>query len=156
MKRLVLFLLLPAAFALAACAANPVSTAQTVEQKAAALYGQFVIAEQAGRDIVCPNHAARRVDPTVRCAPTAPAGVVKAIAAVDAIAKPLADTMATAGRTYATARAEVDAAYRAGGQPTGAALAAVTVGLQNLLKAYEEAGPSIQALVAAIKQHTGK
>lgn len=153
MKRLPFAFLL---LALSACASNPFNTAQTVEQKAAALYGQFVIAEQAARDVVCPNHAERRADPTVNCKPTAPAGVVRAIATVDAIAKPLADTLAVAGRQYSTAKAEVEAAAKAGGQPTGQALAAVTVGLQNLTRAYEEAAPSIRALIAAIKSHTEK
>jgi len=139
-KSLFVAFLLPVFLVLPACSvSNPTGTAQTLEQKAAAIYGQFVIAEEAARDIVCPNYLAVRAAPTtIACAPTVPKGVVNAIASADRIAKPLADVMAASSRQYAAIRAAEGT-----GPKVAAALNALTV-------AYTEALPSIKALIAAV------
>jgi hypothetical protein len=89
------------------------------------------------------------------CAPTVPRGAVKAIAAADAIAKPLADSLVVAARQYAAAKADVDAARAAGATPTSQMLTAVSAGLSALTTAISEAQPSIEALVAAVKVING-
>lgn len=120
---------------------NPVQTAQTLEQKAAAVYGQFVIAQEAARDIVCPNYVAVRAAPaaSVPCQPTVPKGVVRAIASAENVAKPLADVLAVTTRQYAQVKAA---------QGTGAQVVAAFNALQA---AYSEALPSVMALISAVK-----
>jgi hypothetical protein len=78
------------AFALASCSVNPFRTAQTLEQKADALYGSFVIAQKQGVALVR--------DPTVSD------GIKRAIAEADAVAKPVADELYAAVIEYAAAR----------------------------------------------------
>lgn len=123
-------------FALVAC--GTFNASPSIESKAGTLYASFAIAEDAAAEIVCPGK-------TVPCRPTVPAGAVRAVASADAVAKPLADTLATAARRYADAKAQA----AAGGGTTAVVVAAA---LQQLTTAYAEAAPSIQALIAAVKQ----
>jgi hypothetical protein len=88
-------LLLLLAIGLAACAVNPFRTAQTLEQKADAMYGSFVIAQKQGVALVR--------DPSV------PDSVKRAIAEADAAAKPIADDLYDSILEFATLKREVAA-----------------------------------------------
>lgn len=137
-------IILTALFALLLTSCAAIKSADTIEQKAAALYGEFTIAETTAAAVVCPGRqgipASDPARSSVPCNPTAPAGAVRAIASADSVAKPLADTMATAARAYSDARKQA------------ASDGIVAAALQQLMRAYNDAGPSIKALVAAVNQ----
>jgi hypothetical protein len=85
--------LLLLAIGLAACSVNPFRTAQTLEQKADAMYGSFVIAQKQAVAIVR--------DPSV------PDSVKRALAEADAAAKPLADDLYEAILEFSAIQREV-------------------------------------------------
>lgn len=119
---------------LVACTTTPadlIRTAQTPAQYAFALYGTFVVTEEAAAGIV-EN-------------PGTPPVVVAIIRTADAIAKPAADTMLEAARAYVA----VNARLKAG--DNGVSLGDVSGALSLLITATQRAGPSIDALVKAIQ-----
>jgi hypothetical protein len=85
--------LLLLAIGLAACSVNPFRTAQTLEQKADAMYGSFVIAQKQAVALVR--------DPSV------PDSVKRALAEADAAAKPLADDLYEAILEFSAIQREV-------------------------------------------------
>jgi hypothetical protein len=129
-NKLAMTLLVVAATALAACGSlNPLSKAQTLEQKAYALYGQFTIVEEQAASLV--QEA------------SVPASAKKAIAQADAVAKPVADKLLAA--TLAVDRARDDLAA---GRTTEEKLLIATANLQRW---YDEVLPLIRDLAAAVK-----
>lgn len=124
---------LAAALLLAACA---VRTAETPAQKAFALYGTFVVAEEAAAALIA--------DPAL------PAAVRQGIRTADAVAKPLADALMAAAREYARAAAELRALEGAGATAPSPLLAKAEVALTALLRAHDRAAPSIAAFADMI------
>lgn len=107
---------------------GPSEVAETSEQQAYALYGQFVIAEEAAAGIV--------EDPGT------PQEVRETIAQADAIAKDVADDLLAASRSVMRIRAEI-----AAGKSTEEKL---NLAIINLDKWVAEAKPKIQALVSSL------
>ena len=126
--------LVPVLLFFTACTTTPADlfrTAQTPAQHAYALYGTFVVAEEAALKIV------RN--------PVTPEAVVRVIQKADAIAKPAADVMLVAARTYVT----LDAKFAAG--DPGIQMSEVRATFTELQHALVIAGPAIDALVAAVQ-----
>lgn len=71
----------------AGCASNPIATAQTVDQKAFATYGELVILEERGAALMKPGVGT-------------PTAVRTAIKSADAVAKPALDTLYAALQAY--------------------------------------------------------
>jgi hypothetical protein len=111
---------------------SPSAVAETPEQHAYALYGQFVIAEETAAGIV--------EDPAT------PQVVKDQIAKADATAKPVADNLLDAARSVMKIRAEL-----AQGKSSEEKLA---IAITNLEKWIADARPKIEALVASITRKT--
>jgi hypothetical protein len=109
---------------------SPSAVAETPEQHAYALYGQFEIAEAVAADIT--------EDPTT------PQSVREAIATADAAAKPVADNLLAASRSVMKIRAEI-----AQGKSTEEKLA---VAITNLERWIADARPKIEALIASMSK----
>jgi hypothetical protein len=92
--RLLKLHILPLLLILAACAANPFQTAQTVEQKGDALYGSYVIAKEQGAAILQTASVTDEVKRPV------------AQAMVDS--KPVGDALQDSLIQYASVKAQVD------------------------------------------------
>ncbi len=123
-------LLVVAAFALSACGTlNPLSHAQTLQQKAYAQYGVFVVVEERAAAVV--------QDATV------PASAKQAVARADAVAKPVADKLLATILAVDQIQADL-----AAGKTTEDKLVIATADLQ---KWYDEVVPLISGLVAAVK-----
>lgn len=128
-----LLLILPLAACQSLGIANPVGTAQTVEQKAFALYGTYVIAEEEAADIV-------------ELAET-PDVVKSVIRQTVVIAHPLAGSLRAAAESYGDVKDDLDAL------PNDAGLIAkATAALGNLEVIWQRAGPPMQALIGAVTQ----
>ena len=126
--------LVPVLLFFTACTTTPADlfrTAQTPAQHAYALYGTFVVAEEAALKIVQQT--------------ATPAVVIRVIQKADAIAKPAADIMLLSARTYVT----LDAKFSAG--DPGIQLSEVRATFSELQRAIVIAGPAIDALVAAVQ-----
>jgi hypothetical protein len=111
---------------------NPVRAAQSSEQKAYALYGEFVVFEEQAAVLYQSS--------------TASAKVKTALRAADAVAKPLADKLLDAAQSVLAIKLELDA-----GTTTKDKL---LIALQNLDRYITEAGPKIKALGSAFKEAT--
>lgn len=123
-------LLVVASAAITACGTlNPVARAQTVEQKAYAVYGQFVVVEE---------QAAALVQEA-----SVPASAKQAIARADAVAKPVADKLLAATLAVEQVRDDI-----AAGKSTEEKLVIATA---NLQKWYAEVVPLIRDLASAVK-----
>lgn len=85
-----------AAVALVGCAGSPIKVAQTTEQKAYALYGTFVIAEEQAAKLTAPTS-------------TLPASAKQAIIAASVKAQPAVDTLLKGLGQYEAARADFEA-----------------------------------------------
>ncbi len=85
------------ALALVGCAGSPLKVAQTTEQKAYALYGTFVIAEE---------QAAKLTAPTSNLSPAAKTAII----AASQRAQPAMDVVLAGISQYETARADFEAA----------------------------------------------
>lgn len=121
------------ALAFTGCATNPVATASTADQKAFALYGEFVVFEElAAQTVVSPN---------------TPAAVKTAIKQADEAAKPIADNLLAASRLVSSARVQL-----AAGKTTQAQ---VDILLTNLASWVAQATPLVANLVTAVKGSTG-
>lgn len=114
---------------IASCAYNPVKDAQTPEQKAYALYGEFVVFEEAGAKLMQSTDVPVNVKAVIRDA--------------DSKAKPLADKLLDASLEVLKVRAAVKA-----GADTPARLQIVE---DNLAQWYASAAPRITDLVHAVK-----
>lgn len=122
--------LMAATFALSACGTlNPLSHAQTIQQKAYAQYGVFVVIEEQAAALV--------QEPGVS------ASALQAIGRADAVVKPVADKLLAAILAVDQIREEV-----AAGKTTEDKLVIATV---NLQKWYDEVVPLLSDLVAAVK-----
>lgn len=110
-------------------AANPVKAAQTVDQKAYAIYGEFTVAEEQAAIFV---HSA---DATPE--------FKSAIKSADAAAKPVVDAMLAAVLEVTAIRAQLSE-----GATTEAKLAIATA---NLQKWVDDAVPLVAALRSAFK-----
>lgn len=108
---------------------SPVKEAQTLDQKAYASYGTFVVWEE--------QAALLSQDPAT------PPSVKSALAKADAAAKPLADHLLDAVKVYENVSAQL-----AAGTTTAEKVAIATADLQSWLN---EATPAITGLVAAVK-----
>jgi len=123
-------LLVAAVAALSACGTlNPLSHAQTLQQKAYAQYGVFVVIEEQAAAIVQE--------------PTVPASAKQAVARADAVAKPVADKLLAAILAVDQIREDIRA-----GRTTEDKLVIATA---NLQKWYDEVVPLLNDLVAAVK-----
>lgn len=114
---------------LVGCASNPVSAAQTPDQRAYAVYGAFVISEEQGAKVA--------TDPTVDV------HVRQAIQAADAKAKPSADALLKAYQDYAHAQTLLNA-----GTGSAAQFATASANLDQWIMTAEA---DVNALVAAVK-----
>ncbi len=108
---------------------NPVAKAQTSEQKAYALYGSFVVAEEAAAKLY--------VDPNI------PQGVKSALRAADAVGKPVADALIDLAEEVFAIRLDVEAGK------TGEEKLAIAVA--NLDRYITESVPKLNALVNALR-----
>lgn len=113
----------------ASCAVNPVSTASTVDQKTYALYGEFVVFEELGAQLVKST--------------STPAAVVSAIRKADATAKPAMDNALAAEQLAQAIRIQL-----AAGATTQDKL---NVALTNLDSWVAQATPLVSNLVDAVK-----
>lgn len=120
---------LAGALSLTGCAGNPIHEAQTVQQKAYALYGTFVIFEDQGARLVG--------DPAV------PAGVKAAIKSADAVASPVFDAGLDLVLQVESIRADI-----AAGKTTDEQL---LIASANLDRWITEAVPKLAALAAAVR-----
>lgn len=82
---------------LAACAANPIRQAETVEQRAYAAYGTFVILEETAVRLTAPGSAL-------------PVETQRAIVTAAETAQPVVDTLSATLREYEVAKADFAAA----------------------------------------------
>lgn len=114
---------------IASCATNPVSTATTVDQKAYALYGEFVVFEEVGAQLV-------------QAADT-PVAAKSAIRRADSVAKPIMDNALRAELLVSQIRVQL-----AAGASTQDKL---TAALTNLDSWVTQATPLVSSLVDAVK-----
>lgn len=122
-------LLLFGALTISACKTiNPVTAAETPEQRAYAVYGTFVVAEELGAKIVTDA--------------TTPASVKQAIKDADAKAKPAADALLDATQQVMTVRAQL-----AAGATTEDKLKTVIANLDTWIT---DASPKVSALLKAV------
>jgi len=125
-------IVLAVALALAGCStADPLKTAQTLEQKAFALYGTFVVYEEAGAEMI--------LDPAV------PDSVKVVIQQADSVAKPAADILVTVARETSVARAELALI------PSETFRDKLVAAIAALQRAYWSAKPKIDALSLAVE-----
>lgn len=118
---------------LSGCAGTPLSSGQDVSQRAYALYGTFVIVEEQGARLV--------QDTTVTSA------IRHSIQTADAHAKPIADALASALRSYENVTAGLKT-----GETTTAQLATTNA---NLGDQIQQASGAIQSLVTAVHSTSG-
>lgn len=118
------------ALALTACAGSPIKVAQTVEQKAYAAYGTYVIAEE---------HAAQLTTPTSTVSQPVKVAILQAAKR----SQPVVDSMLQGFQQYQTARADFDAQKI--DQP------ALTVAVNNLDSWVTKATAVIADLIVAVK-----
>lgn len=112
------------------CASNPVAEAQTLEQKAYALYGTFVILEEQADQVVKQS--------------TTPENVRAAIANADAKAKPTADALMQSFLNYS----HIEQQFKNGTYSQ----AELDLATQNLSKSVDKMGVDVQTLNNAVKQ----
>jgi hypothetical protein len=128
-------LLVAVAGLVVACAQmNPLSRAETVEQKAFAAYGTFVIVEEQAAKLVASGQLS--------------ANTVQAIAEADARAKPVADSLVDATLEFAAIKAE----FEAGGTGEEQFVSA----MNNLNSWIERVLPLITNLKSAVSQGEGE
>jgi len=118
------------ATAIGCATVSPMAPAQTAEQRAFALYGTFVVAEETAADLVQ--------------LPGLGAAQKAAIKDADAKAKPVADALMDAAREVFKIRGELEA-----GATTNDKLA---VAVANLERWVGEATPKVQALVDSVRR----
>lgn len=130
LKQYQAFYLLVIMFALQACtASNPITRAETAEQKAYATYGTFVIFEEQAAKLVSSGQL--------------PRSTVVAIGDADRRAKPIADSLLDATLKFTEIREE----YEASGTGETRFIAAT----KELNGWVEQALPLINNLVAAVR-----
>lgn len=124
------FVALAAALVLTACAGSPIKVAQTVEQKAYAAYGTYVITSE---------HAAQLTSPQSTVAAPVKVAIIKAAQQ----SQPVVDSMLKGFQQYQTARADFEAQKI--DQP------ALLVTVNNLNSWVTQAQTVIANLVTAVK-----
>jgi hypothetical protein len=129
-KSQAVFLMVVAAALVSACGSlNPIARAQTAEQKAYALYGEFVVLEE---QVVAAVQNAQ-----------VPTNFRKALAEADSVAKPIADQLLDAAGAVRRIRAELDQ-----GAKTEEKLLTATLNLQRW---YDELVPQLQRLSGLVQ-----
>lgn len=130
MRQVQAFYLLVILFALQACAgANPISKAETTEQRAFATYGTFVIIEEQAAKLVSSG--------------SIPNSAIRAIGRADAQVKPVADSLLDATLEFTVIRVE----FEAGGSGEEKFVRAM-----NELNGWvERARPLIANLISAVQ-----
>lgn len=123
------FIVLIVANVIAACANNPVATAKTPEQKAFAVYGEFVVFEEAGAKIASD--------------PSTTASVLTALKTADARAKPVMDSTLAAALEVVSVEKQI-----AAGSTTADKLVIATANLQSWV---DQGTPLVNNLVSAVK-----
>lgn len=111
-----------------ACQTNPVAHAQTIDQKAYALYGTFVVFEEQAAVII------RQ--------PSVPGDVRGAIRKADAAAKPVADKLVDAAHQYTVIKIELEAGTNSNEK--------MIIATANLEKWIHDAQPLIEELVRSV------
>lgn len=111
---------------------NPVRAAETSEQRAYALYGSFIVYEEAATKLI--------QDPEV------PESLKDGIRELDSVTKPVADSLIDAAVTVLQIRAEV-----AAGETDRERL---IIAIENLDRYINEAAPRIKALGTAVREAT--
>jgi hypothetical protein len=110
---------------------SAVAQAETVEQRAFAAYGTFVVMEERAADII----ADRRIPKAIR----------QRIQAVDRVAKPAADVVLDLARQLNAVRTGL------GASQSGSSADRVALASQRLLQALASFGPKLTALVQAVE-----
>ncbi len=129
-RQLQTFYLLAIMLLLQACAgANPISKAETTEQRAYAAYGTFVIIEERAAELVSSGRV--------------PDSAVRAIGRADAAAKPVADSLLDATLEFTVIRTE----FEAGGTGEGRFIRA----MDELNGWVERLRPLVANLITAVK-----
>lgn len=118
------------ALAVTACAGSPIKIAQTVEQKAYAAYGTYVITQE---------HAAELTSPTSTLSQTVKVAIIQAAQRT----QPVVDSMLKGFQQYQAARADFDAQKI--DQPT------LNVAVNNLDSWVTKASAVIGDLIVAVK-----
>lgn len=118
-----------AAVSVAACTGNPVQQAETVEQKAYALYGTYVIFQE---------RAAELVQDTAT-----PENVKQALREADRVAYPVAESLVEAVLEVETIRQQVAAGMTSEER--------LTIAISNLSTIYFSAAPKLLAVIVAVK-----
>lgn len=113
----------------ASCAYNPVAAAKTPEQKAFAIYGEFVVFEEAAAKVASN--------------PTTPATVLASIKSADARAKPVMDSTLSAALEVVSIEQQI-----AAGSTTQDKLVIATANLQSWV---DQGTPLVNNLVSAVK-----
>lgn len=121
----------PAFLTLAGCGTvtAPVKQAETVEQKAYALYGTYVIFQEKAAELVQDS--------------TTPENVKQALREADRVAYPLAESLVEASLEVEAIRQQIET-----GLTTEEKL---TLAISNLSTIYFSAAPKLLAVVAAVK-----
>lgn len=115
-------------FALSGCAVNPFHTAQTVEQKGDAAYGQYVIAKEQG--------AALLNDPNI------PEGAKRRLAQAMVASKEVADSLQDALIEYSLIKGELSSGTSSQER--------LVIAQENISRWLAQAQPVINELVAAV------
>ncbi len=119
----------PVVLMLPGCKNTPVQQAETIEQKAYALYGTYVIFQEKASELVQDS--------------TTPENVKQALRDADKVAYPLAESLVDASLEVEAIRQQI-----ATGLTTEAKL---TLAISNLSTIYFSAAPKLLAVVAAVK-----
>jgi hypothetical protein len=113
---------------ISACQSNPLSAAQSPDQKAYALYGTFVVFEEQAAVLVR--------------SPSTPAEVKSAIRKADAVAKPVVDNLLGAARQYVSIQMQLKSGATSADR--------LQIATANLQKWVADATPLINSLVSAV------
>ncbi len=114
---------------------SPVGTAETPQQKAYALYGSFVVLEEAAANFVT--------------GPFATEEGIRVIKQADAIAKPAADLLHDSAKAYADAEVFI----KLTDEPTAVQLQAYQNALVSLTVAYDNAADVIKQMANVFAQY---
>lgn len=123
--------LLCAAVLVTACGSlNPFSAARTLEQRAYAAYGSFVVFEEQGAKLIQ--------------SPEVPASVKRSIQQADRVAKPAADQLKAAADSLLTAKRQLEYGVTTEDK--------VRIAAESLATWYADAAPKIRCLIAAVEE----
>jgi hypothetical protein len=129
MLAFLLAIAVPTTFLLPGCANSPVKQAETVEQKAYALYGTYVIFQEKAAELVRDS--------------TTPENVKQSLRDADRIAYPVAESLVDAVIEVEAIRQQVSTGMTSEEK--------LTIAISNLSTIYFSAAPKLLAVVAAVK-----